>query len=158
MKLECQVYRSYVPLGCDVNNEKNLPLVDAEVDVLAACILHAKDNSFNTVVLLHNSPKRLLEIRRNEIPVSEFRRFSSLNPTDRQRNSHEDPPEQAKRKLGTPRASPESGAGRAGDLAACEQNTETEGDGRESGDDLDGEVVDGGGGRRGGHGEVPRAS
>ena len=30
----------FIPLGCDVNDEKNLPLVGAEVNVFAARILH----------------------------------------------------------------------------------------------------------------------
>jgi hypothetical protein len=30
----------FLPLGCDINNENNLPLVGAEVNIFAACILH----------------------------------------------------------------------------------------------------------------------
>jgi len=61
----------FIPLGCDVNDEKNLPLVGAEVNVFAARILHTSSKQKAIIRLPLASAKSeaaastLLKIRQN---------------------------------------------------------------------------------------------
>ena len=115
--------RQVVPLGCHVNDEKNLPLVDAQVDVLPASILRNKQartrslrSYYRRIHLLH-LPENQAE-HRTKLPASEFRRFSRQIQTDRRRNSHETPPELSKAQI--KQARPELARSLAGDLVPRE--------------------------------------
>jgi hypothetical protein len=68
---EVLLQMTFIPLGCDVNDEKNLPLVGAEVNVFAAGILH-KSSKQKAIVRLpaaksEAAASTLLKIRQTQL-------------------------------------------------------------------------------------------
>jgi hypothetical protein len=46
--------KKFVPLGCNIDDEENLPLVGAQVNIFPTCILQAQNETF----LLPQLPKK----------------------------------------------------------------------------------------------------